>query len=99
MKYNAMFSVTTALVVCLAIAAGMPGGYAEETAISEKSFSCIRDGAVKVEGTYIRHADPAKLKEAVEIFKGDIADKEYPVGTTIQLIPGEAMVKESKKDF
>src|SRR5580693_3218218 len=30
---------------------------------------------------------------------GDIADREYPADTTIQLIPGEAMVKESKKDF
>jgi len=35
----------------------------------------------------------------VQIFEGDVADKEYPVGTTIQLIPGEAMVKESKKEF
>ena len=30
---------------------------------------------------------------------GDIADKDYPAGTTIQLIPGEAMVKEFEKDF
>src|SRR5258707_15122771 len=72
---------------------------AEETSISEKSFGCIRDSAVKVEGTFIRHADPARLKEAVQIFESDVADKEYPVGTTIQIIPGEAMVKESKKEF
>ena len=99
MKRNAMISVTAAFVVCLVISAVIPGVYAEETAISEKSFGCIRDSAVKVEGTYIHHADPAKLKEAVQLFEGDVAGKEYPAGTTIQLIPGEAMVKESRKDF
>ena len=46
MKCDAMFSVTAAFVVCLVISAVIPGVYAEETAISEKSFSCIRDGAV-----------------------------------------------------
>ena len=99
MQCDAMFSATSVFIVCLVIAAATPAVNAEETAISEKSFNCIRDGAVKVEGTYIHHADPAKLKEAVQIFEGDVAGKEYPAGTTIQLIPGEAMVKESGKDF
>jgi len=94
-----MFCATSTFIVCLVIAAATLAVNAEETSISEKSFGCIRDSAVKVEGTYIRHADPARLKEAVQIFEGDVADKEYPVGTTIQLIPGEAMVKESKKEF
>jgi len=92
-----MFCATSTFIVCLVIAAATLAVNAEETSISEKSFGCIRDSAVKVEGTFIRHADPARLKEAVQIFEGDVADKEYPVGTTIQLIPGEAMVKESKK--
>lgn len=99
MKCNVMFCAASTFIVCLVVAAATLAVNAEETSISEKSFGCIRDSAVKVEGTYIRHADPAKLKEAVQIFEGDVADKEYPVGTTIQLIPGEAMVKESKKEF
>jgi len=94
-----MYCATIASIVCLVIAAATIPINAEETAITEKSFGCIRDSAVKVGATYIRHADPAKLKEAVQIFMGDIADREYPADTTIQLIPGEAMVKESKKDF
>src|SRR5258707_4467090 len=99
MKCNAMFCATSTFIVCLVIAAATLAVNAEETSISEKSFGCIRDSAVKVEGTFIRHADPARLKEAVQIFESDVADKEYPVGTTIQIIPGEAMVKESKKEF
>ena len=94
-----MYCATIASIVCLVIATATIPINAEETAVTEKSFGCIRDSAVKVGGTYIRHADPAKLQEAVQIFMGDIADREYPAGTTIQLIPGEAMVKESKKDF
>jgi hypothetical protein len=66
-------------IACLVIAAATLADNAEETSISEKSFGCIRDSAVKVEGTFIRHADPARLKEAVQIFEGEVADKEYPV--------------------
>jgi hypothetical protein len=50
--------------------------YAEDVAVSEKSFSCIRDGT-KIRNTYIKHADPAKLKEAVRIFKDRV-----PTGST-----------------
>jgi hypothetical protein len=76
MKCNAMFCATSTFIVCLVIAAATLEVNAEETSISEKSFGCIRDSAVKVEGTYIRHADPARLKEVVQIFEGDVADKE-----------------------
>jgi len=37
-------------IVCLVIAAATLAVNAEETSISEKSFGCIRDSAVKVEG-------------------------------------------------
>ncbi|HEY3197956.1 MAG TPA: cytochrome P460 family protein [Nitrospirales bacterium] len=74
------------------------GAYAEDVTVSEKSFSCI-SGGTKVRNTYIKHADPEKLKEAVRIFKNRVPDKEYPVGTFLQLLPGEAMVKHPRAKF
>ena len=72
--------------------------YAEDVTVSENSFSCIRNWT-KVRNTYIKHADPEKLKEAVRIFKNSIPDKEYPVGTFLQLLPDEAMVKHPRQKF
>lgn len=71
---------------------------AAEAEITEKSFSCMHDGGTKVKNTYIRHSDPAKLKEAVRIFETGAAE-EYPVGTTLQLVPFEVMVKHEKAKF
>lgn len=72
--------------------------YAQDVTVSEKSFSCIRDGT-KIRNTYIKNADPAKLKEAVRIFKDRVPDKEYPVGTFMQLVPFEVMVKHPREKF
>ncbi|MDE3049601.1 MAG: hypothetical protein KGJ48_06825, partial [Nitrospirota bacterium] len=72
--------------------------YAADITVSESSFSCIQDWT-KVRNTYIKHADPEKLKEAVRIFKNSVPDKEYPVGTFLQLLPNEAMVKHSRETF
>ena len=74
------------------------GAYAEDVTVSEKSFSCISEGT-KIRNTYIKHADPEKLKEAMRIFKNSVPDKEYPVGTFLQLLPGEAMVKHPRDKF
>jgi hypothetical protein len=74
------------------------GAYAEDVTVSEKSFSCISEGT-KIRNTYIKNADPDKLKEAVRIFKNSVPDKEYPVGTFLQLLPGEAMVKHPRAKF
>ena len=72
--------------------------YAADVTVSETSFTCIRDGH-KIRNTYIRHADPEQLKEAIRIFRDSIPDKEYPVGTMMQLVPFEAMVKHRVKSF
>jgi hypothetical protein len=74
------------------------GAYAEDVTVSEKSFSCISEGT-KIRNTYIKNADPDKLKEAVRIFKNSVPDKEYPVGTFLQLLPDEAMVKHPRAKF
>jgi hypothetical protein len=60
--------------------------------------ACIANGT-KVRHTYIQHADPAKLKEALRIYETRAQDAEYPDGTIIRMIPQEAMVKRSKAAF
>jgi hypothetical protein len=72
--------------------------YAADITVSEGSFSCIKDWT-KVRNTYINHGNPKKLKEAVRIFKDSVPDKEYPVGTFLQLLPDEAMVKHPRQTF
>ena len=91
--------VCTRSFVALALGLSMASGlYAADLTVSESSFSCIKDWT-KVRNTYIKHADPEKLKEAVRIFKNSVPDKEYPVGTFLQLLPDEAMVKHPRQTF
>jgi hypothetical protein len=71
---------------------------AEDLAVSEQTFGCILDWS-KVRNTRIKHADPEKLKEAMRIFRDSVPDKEYPVGTILQLVPFEAMVKHPHEKF
>ena len=72
--------------------------YAADVTVSEKSFTCIRDGH-KIRNTYIRNSDPEKLKEAMRIFQNSVPDTEYPVGTFLQLVPFEVMVKHPREKF
>lgn len=65
---------------------------------AEPSFDCMRQG-VKIRNTYIRNADPAKQAAAVKIFQDGVSGVEYPVGTQIQLVPGEAMIKHTRAEF
>jgi hypothetical protein len=39
------------------------------------------------------------LKEAMRIFRDSVPDKQYPVGTILQLVPFEAMVKHPREKF
>ncbi len=71
---------------------------AEDLAVSEQTFGCILDWP-KVRNTRFTHSDPEKLKEAIRIFRDSIPDKEYPVGTILQLVPFEAMVKHPREKF
>lgn len=67
-------------------------------AVNEQMFGCVHEGT-KIRKTYIRHADPAKLKEAVRIYENKIEGAVYPVGTIIQMVPHEVMVKHAKDAF
>ena len=71
---------------------------AEDVAVSEKTFGCILDWA-QVRNTRIKHSDPVKLREAMRILGDRIPDTEYPVGTVLQLVPFEAMVKHPREKF
>ena len=86
-------------VVVVAVGLSMSSSLsAADLTVTENSFGCIRDWT-KVRNTYITHADPEKLKEAVRIFKNSVSDKEYPAGTFLQLLPNEAMVKHPRQKF
>jgi hypothetical protein len=61
-------------------------------------MGCITNGT-KVRHTYIQHADPARLKRALQLFETKAAAADYPEGTIIRMIPQEAMVKRSKAAF
>ncbi|HNP31059.1 MAG TPA: hypothetical protein PKK23_18585, partial [Nitrospirales bacterium] len=81
------------LVFCLVY-----GVSAQEITVSEHTFGCILD-LPKVRNTRINHADPGKLKEAKRILRDSVPETEYPVGTILQLVPHEAMVKHSHDKF
>jgi len=83
------------LLSCLSFAVALS---ADDLVINDKSFSCLLD-LPKVRNTRIQNPDPQKLKEAVRIFTESLADREYPTGTVLQLIPTEAMVKHERSAF
>src|SRR5580704_5517353 len=86
---------TACLVLCLCSAVVLS---ADDVVVTAKTFGCLLD-MTKVRKTRIQNPDPEKLKEAVRIFRDSVPDKEYPTGTILQLIPGEAMVKHDRAAF
>src|SRR5437764_15345748 len=69
-----------------------------DVSVSEQTFGCILDWP-QVRNTRIRHADPLQLAEAMRIFRDSVPNVEYPVGTILQLVPFEAMVKHPREKF
>src|SRR4051812_37187148 len=74
------------------------GTSAQDIGVSEQTFACVLDWP-KVRNTYMKHSDPEKLKEAIRILRDSVPDIEYPVGTILQLVPFEAMVKHPREKF
>ena len=94
-------SVRVGIRTFLAAGLGMfmlSGVSAQDITVTEQTFGCILDWP-KVRNTYFKHSDQKKLKEAMRIFRDSVPDKEYPVGTILQLIPFEAMVKHPRERF
>jgi hypothetical protein len=76
----------------------LAGVSAQDITVTEQTFGCILDWP-KVRNTYFKHDDPKKLNEAMRIFRDSVPNKEYPIGTILQLIPFEAMVKHPREKF
>lgn len=70
----------------------------QDVTVSAQTFGCILDWP-KVRNTRMKNSDPERLKEAMRIFRDGVPDKEYPVGTILQLVPFEAMVKHPRENF
>ena len=77
-------------MVCMASAA--------DVSVSEQNFGCILEWP-QVRNTRIKHSDPKELAEAMRIFRDSVPNTEYPVGTILQLVPFEAMVKHPRDKF
>ena len=91
--------VCTGILLASGLGLSMPSSAsAEDLTVSEDTFGCILD-CQKVRNTRFRHSNPEKLKEAMQIFRDSVPDKEYPVGTILQLVPFEAMVKHPREQF
>ena len=91
---NPVAIALSAGLLLLAVAAGVQA----HAAPADPTFDCMREG-VKIRNTYIRNADPVKLKKAVEIFDKATPGVDYPTGTVIQLVPNEAMIKRTSQEF
>ena len=88
-----------AIGVSVGLACWMIGGAsAADVSVSEQTFGCILDWP-QVRNTRIKHADPKELAEAMRIFRDSVPNTEYPVGTILQLVPFEAMVKHPREKF
>jgi hypothetical protein len=76
--------------------AGMMTRAVQDITVSEQTFGCILDWP-KVRNTRMMNSDPEKLKEAMRIFRDRVPETEYPIGTILQLVPFEAMVKHPRE--
>lgn len=63
--------------------------------MSEQTFGCILDWA-PVRNTHQTRGFPAAGRGT---FRDNVPDTEYPVGTILQLVPFEAMVKHPREKF
>src|SRR4029450_4512191 len=71
---------------------------AQELNGSEESFGSVLD-LPKARNPRFNPADAQEVREAMRILRDSVPDVEYPVGTILQLVPFEAMVKHPKEKF
>ena len=62
----------------------------------ESDFTCIRSWP-KVNHTRVFNKNKHRLKKAMHIIEQGLPNKKFPVGTILQLWPGEASVKRGGK--
>jgi len=88
------------MAFALVLAIALPGAPLARPVPELKAddFRCLLDGK-KPEGRnfFVFHRNKAKLRRAVRISKtGKIPKRGYPVGTILQVLPFEAMVKRPR---
>lgn len=83
------------LACALAALLAPPASAKKDFDARPEDFTCIRDWP-QVRKFRIFNAKPARLKKALRIGEKSRRKKRYPVGTIIQLVPFEAMVKRAR---
>ena len=89
----------TAVLMSTVLALATPALAGREFVAEPDDFKCLTDG-VRAAGMnfYISHHRRGALKKAVgKTKRGKLGKKGYPVGTVLQLLPFEAMVKRGGK--
>jgi len=92
MRLLAAGLVVTALLLPLPPAVSA----ARDFEATEADFECLLSWDL-VGNIRVFHRSPRKLKKAVKILQKNKPRRKFPVGTILQLIPQEAMVKRKKK--
>lgn len=85
MRTLALIAVVVASLVAVPVRA-------HEFIAQDSDFTCIRDWP-KVRHTRVFNENKRLLKKAIRILQRDKPNKHFPVGTILQLWPGEASVK------
>lgn len=85
-----------AVVLPLLLASGL--AEARDFTVGPDYFSCIADWP-KVRNTRIFHPKRKLQRKAIRVFESGKKNRRYPVGTILQLIPFEAMVKHKKRYY
>ena len=80
------------LALAIALALAVPAAAQREFVAQESDFQCLTDWK-KVHKVRVFNRSKARLRKAIRILKRGRANKSYPVGTIIQLVPFEASVK------
>jgi hypothetical protein len=85
------------LLAACALAAALvpPHAAARQFIAQESDFQCLLDWP-KVRNFRIFNANPKRMKKALRIAERGRRGRRYPVGTIIQLVPFEAMVKRGR---
>ncbi len=69
---------------------------AKDYEATEADFRCLLEG-VQVRHMRVFHRRPKQLRKAVRVLESGKPGRRVPVGTIVQLVPFEAMVKRAKR--
>ena len=84
----------TVVVLSLLVTAAQ----AKDIVVTPDYFDCVTNWT-KIRNTRIHHPRRKRLEKAIRIFERGTPKRRYPVGTVLQLVPFEAMVKHRKRFF